>query len=504
MATDTASVLIIEPFCGGSHQQLVDLLQEEIEQCVLYSLPAKKWQWRARTSAIYFSQVIPHSQQYRVLFCSSVLNLAELVALRPDLSGLKKVVYFHENQLVYPVRKQQDRDFQFGYNQVLTCLVADTVLFNSAYNKESFLTNIPHFMKLIPDHRPKGLSEKIRPKCLVLYFPIKFPEKRSNRCTMKDNIHVGRTLSVEDNYCDESVKCLDNDVDDSDDDDDNAHPESSAISDGNSSHIGLQMPLVNKEQDVVQDLSLSSKISTSEVIQPLVIAWPHRWEHDKNPELFFKLLYMLKADNYCFKIAVMGETYTDVPSIFDDAAVHLKDHILTWGYQETKSNYYKLLQQSDIVVSTAKHEFFGVAMLEATYLGCYPLVPNDLVYPEIFPKECLYNTENQLYKRLKQFCQRPQMVRSKHLQLDFSKYSWQSLKRDYIDVLHIAVNEYLTSTPLSIKVVSSGGLVIKHPALGANGRRFEPRKRSKLFQGLISQLTTSWVADHVKWRCRLH
>ena len=39
---------------------------------------------------------------------------------------------------------------------------------------------------------------------------------------------------------------------------------------------------------------------------------------------------------------------------------------------------------------------------------------------------------------------------------------------------------------------------------GANGRRFEPRKRSKLFQGLISRLTTSWVEDHVKWRCRLH
>ena len=51
--------------------------------------------------------------------------------------------------------------------------------------------------------------------------------------------------------------------------------------------------------------------------------------------------------------------------------------------------------------------------------------------------------------------------------------------------------------------VSSGGLVVKHPALGAIGRRFEPRKRSKLFQGLISRLTTSWVADHVKWRCRL-
>ena len=51
--------------------------------------------------------------------------------------------------------------------------------------------------------------------------------------------------------------------------------------------------------------------------------------------------------------------------------------------------------------------------------------------------------------------------------------------------------------------VSSGGLVVKHPALGAKGHRFDPSKRSKLFQRLISRLTTSWVVDHVKWRCRL-
>lgn len=49
-----------------------------------------------------------------------MLNLCELVALRPDLAALKKVLYFHENQLVYPVRRDQDRDFQYGYNQVLS------------------------------------------------------------------------------------------------------------------------------------------------------------------------------------------------------------------------------------------------------------------------------------------------------------------------------------------------------------------------------------------------
>jgi len=70
----------------------------------------------------------------------------------------------------------------------------------------------------------------------------------------------------------------------------------------------------------------------------------------------------ISDDNILRVLSIMFTMTWFISGIFDDAAVHLKDHILTWGYQETKSNYYKLLQQSDIVVSTAKHEFFGVAM----------------------------------------------------------------------------------------------------------------------------------------------
>ncbi|XP_055734540.1 glycosyltransferase-like domain-containing protein 1 isoform X4 [Salvelinus fontinalis] len=173
------SVLLVEAFYGGSHKQLIDLLRENVDDCVSYTLPAKKWHWRARTAALYFMQAIPASPSYRVLFASSVLNLSELVALRPDLATLKKVLYFHENQLVYPVRKSQDRDFQYGYNQVLSCLVADVVAFNSSFNMDSFLSSISSFMKMIPDHRPKDLDKLIRPKCRVLHFPIQFPHVTS-------------------------------------------------------------------------------------------------------------------------------------------------------------------------------------------------------------------------------------------------------------------------------------------------------------------------------------
>uniref|UniRef100_A0A3B4H565 tRNA-queuosine alpha-mannosyltransferase n=1 Tax=Pundamilia nyererei TaxID=303518 RepID=A0A3B4H565_9CICH len=163
-------------FYGGSHKQLMDLLKENIAGCSVFTLPAKKWHWRARTAALYFSQNIPACPSYRLLFSSSVLSLCELAALRPDLARLKKVLYFHENQLLYPVRRHQDRDFQYGYNQVLSCLVADVVVFNSRFNMDSFLSSIPSFMNKIPDHRPKDLDCLIRPKCVVLNFPLQFPD----------------------------------------------------------------------------------------------------------------------------------------------------------------------------------------------------------------------------------------------------------------------------------------------------------------------------------------
>jgi len=89
-----------------------------------------------RTCAAYFAQQIPEQNRTTddVLLATSTLNLAEFLclwsfdrstlwhpwpALRPDFLPCRKLYYFHENQLNYPVREEKERDFQLGWIQVV-------------------------------------------------------------------------------------------------------------------------------------------------------------------------------------------------------------------------------------------------------------------------------------------------------------------------------------------------------------------------------------------------
>lgn len=66
--------------------------------------------------------------------------------------------------------------------------MADVVLFNSHFNMMSFLNTIDSYLHLMPDYRPKGLAERIKPKCSVLYYPVEIPQSIDKVCSPQKGV----------------------------------------------------------------------------------------------------------------------------------------------------------------------------------------------------------------------------------------------------------------------------------------------------------------------------
>ncbi|MEX2574096.1 MAG: glycosyltransferase, partial [Balneolaceae bacterium] len=141
-----------------------------------------------------------------------------------------------------------------------------------------------------------------------------------------------------------------------------------------------------------------------------VIVWNQRWQFDRNPAMFFRVLNRLNDIDLEFDLILAGDTKHEKPEEFEKAWRRYGDHITHFGYVDDAEKYSKLLHSGDIVVSTATYEFFCVALMEAIYCGCHPLVPNRLHYPELIPAplhepllhaSVLYDTEDDLFHHMK-------------------------------------------------------------------------------------------------------
>ena len=175
---------------------------------------------------------------------------------------------------------------------------------------------------------------------------------------------------------------------------------------------------------------------------PPVILWNHRWEHDKGPELFFNALYFIQKNKIDFRLIVMGESFMKKPECFEEALGRLEKEIIHFGYAESREEYSKLLHQCDVIVSTAKHEFFGISVLEGIRAGCYPLLPADLSYPELYDVEYLYKP-GKLGKRLLDFMKNPIQLKKETTQALTSLFEWNVCKTNYKEFLFVNAREIL-------------------------------------------------------------
>lgn len=350
------NIAVFEPYYGGSHKAFLKSLQAHIpHNFELYTLPASKWKWRMRIAAPYFASLIANGSivlsGVDFILCSPFLDVAAFKGLVPlQYKDVPIYTYFHENQFVYPVQINDDRDVHFSLTNLTTALASDKIAFNSHYNLQTFLTGCHDVLRICPDMHCDNFTESIREKAVILYPGIDF-----------------------------------------------------------------------------HDIDKRSKTRTHNDVA--VILWNHRWEHDKNPELFFTTLVQLKAKGIDFRLIVMGKSFNQQPACFEMARHELADNIIHFGYIDSREEYIDMLCLSDIVVSTSLHEFYGISVIEAVRAGCCPLLPDRLSYTEMFPDEFRYG-DSEFEDKLIAFVMNCR-INLKHAHELTDPYGWDTLFPDY-------------------------------------------------------------------------
>jgi glycosyltransferase involved in cell wall biosynthesis len=127
--------------------------------------------------------------------------------------------------------------------------------------------------------------------------------------------------------------------------------------------------------------------------EPPLILWNHRWDPDKAPHAFLEMMAGVAATDAEFRLALTGERFANQADEFGPAVRRLGDRVVVDAHLE-RGEYDRVLRRADVVVSTARQEYFGVAVVEGMHAGAFPVLPDRLVYPERVPRalrdRCLY------------------------------------------------------------------------------------------------------------------
>lgn len=318
-------VLLLSAYAANSHvhwQQSLALMCPQLQWQVL-SLPPRHFSWRVRGNPLYWSiaerEVLERG--YDLLIATSMVDLATLRGLVPGLARIPAVLYFHENQFAYPQDRAQQNLLEAQMVSLYASLAADRVVFNSQYNRSSFMLGCDALLRRLPDRVPPGIVDSLQAKSVVLPVPLIPQAPRENEPTQ---LWPGLT---------------------------DAYPS-----------------------------------------RPLRLLWVGRFEYDKGGDGLYKVLNALEEMGFDYELAIVGQQFRNSPKVFATIEQKFASRLVQFGYVKSIVDFRQYLSDADIVLSTAVHEFQGLAVLEAVESGCLPVVPGRLVYPEIFSGEYLYES----------------------------------------------------------------------------------------------------------------
>ncbi|MEM1113875.1 MAG: DUF3524 domain-containing protein [Pseudomonadota bacterium] len=312
-------VLLLSAYAAASHrywrQRLADMLP--LYRWRVEELPPRHFSWRVRGNPLHWHHegIGRHAAQSDVLLATSMVDLATLRGLQPELARLPTALYFHENQFAYPLSSRGHGLLEAQMVSLYGALAADRLWFNSAFNLESFLDGLGSLLKRLPDLVPEGVVAVLRAKSSVLPVPVLAP---------------------------------------------------------------------------TWEAGMPDRWPRREHACELRLIWLGRLEHDKGGEQLLAALSGLERAGIRFRLAVVGQTFRELPGSFANIKNRFGYRLVHFGYAEAVSDYHALLRGADLVLSTALHEFQGIAVMEAVMAGCRPLLPARQAYPEIYGQEYLY------------------------------------------------------------------------------------------------------------------
>ena len=362
-------VLLLSAYEADSHRHWREQLEQGLEDFdwQVLSLPPRHFAWRVRGNPLYWSISERELLEagYDLVLATSMVDIATLRGLVPALASIPTIVYFHENQFAYPDNRGRHGLLEPQMVSLYGALAADRLVFNSAFNMNTFLDGCAQMLGRFPDRVPVGIPKVLAAKSEVLAVPLRFD--------------------------------------------------------------AVQQPL------------------QATVTEPLQIVWNHRWEYDKGPAELLQIAEAIVGLNVSFVLHVVGQQFRQCPEEFEALHTLLEqnDALGHWGFIEQRNDYVQLLRGSQVVLSTALHDFQGLSMLEACAAGCTPVAPARLVYPEWIPVELLYRDTEAAGELLADLAlrHRASLVRSQAPspglpQVDVSAYSATTLLSRYRHLMH--------------------------------------------------------------------
>jgi len=197
-------------------------------------------------------------------------------------------------------------------------------------------------------------------------------------------------------------------------------------------HLGLDLVSLGS--------SNSSEFHKNEI--PLVL-WNHRWEYDKNPDLFFNTLFKLQDLGIDFQLAVCGKEFQSAPDIFSVAKERLANRIIHWGFLKSRAEYIQLLNRADILPVTNIQDFFGISIAEAAWCGTSILLPNRLAYSELFPFANFYTKDSDFQLKLIEVIQGENKIEQKSCFSTLKTYDWNSMSESYDSLLDSIASDFI-------------------------------------------------------------